>query len=127
MLHKKVHPERSVNARESAVLKKGMVANSPNDGCANENSAQLNGENIRFSTKSASKEETQCYKSNMNLPQYKHSNSNFSDKGEHWIKTDADCKYNFNREHAWYIMYQHQHSKIHHLTLTINKRIEYRQ
>lgn len=35
----------------------------------------------------------QCYKTNLNLPHGRLSNSGSSGSGEHWIKTDADCKY----------------------------------
>lgn len=96
MFHRKIHPESSTAAKEFFMSEKCNIKNTHNDGgYANENMMHLSGDNRRIYQELMSKEGKQCHKNQMNLPPNRMSSSNFSGKGEHWIKTDADCTYCF--------------------------------
>ncbi|XP_060667612.1 protein LAZY 1 isoform X1 [Ziziphus jujuba] len=96
MFHRKIHPESSIVARELLMSGKCNLKHTRNDsGYTNGNLIHLGGNNRKFSRESKTKDGKQCHKNQMKLPQCRVSSSNLSGKGEHWIKTDADCTYYF--------------------------------
>lgn len=95
MFHRKIHPENSIAAKELFMSEKSKIKSTCNSGGhANENLMHQGGDDTEIYKELMLKEEKQCHKDQMNLPN-KLSSSNFSGKGEHWIKTDADCTYCF--------------------------------
>lgn len=96
MFHRRIHPESSTAAREFVDAEKYKDKNnSRTHGGCSENMMLVGRDNRRFPQGAMIKEGTEHCKKYMNLPQYRLSGSNFRRKGEHWIKTDADCKYHF--------------------------------
>lgn len=94
MFHKKIHPETTIAAREFANSHTYKANNAPN-GCYNNKEHMYPGaDNNGFTLGSSSKMGIPCHKSNLKPPQDRLHGSNLSAK-EHWIKTDADCKYQF--------------------------------
>ncbi|XP_034708345.1 protein LAZY 1 isoform X1 [Vitis riparia] len=82
MFHGKIHPERNTAAAKEFKyeIKNALY----DDGCDNRDE-----ESIKFPHGYISRDANQC----LNLPQDMLSNSGSSGSREHWIKTDADCKY----------------------------------
>ncbi|CAB4305841.1 unnamed protein product [Prunus armeniaca] len=96
MFHRRIHPESSTAAREFVDAEKYKDKNNSSaHGDCRENMMLMGRDNRRFPQGAMIKEGTEHCKKYMNLPQYRLSGSNFRRKGEHWIKTDADCKYHF--------------------------------
>lgn len=82
MFHGKIHPERNTAAAKEFKyeIKNALY----DDGCDNRDE-----DSIKFPHGYISRDANQC----LNLPQDMLSNSGSSGSREHWIKTDADCKY----------------------------------
>ena len=96
MFHRTIHPESSIAAREfvkSEKYKKKKIF-SADSGC-DENMMLMGGDNRRFPEGPMVKEGAENCKKYMNSPQYRLSGSTYGKRGEHWIKTDAECKYYF--------------------------------
>ncbi|XP_016747944.1 protein LAZY 1 isoform X1 [Gossypium hirsutum] len=85
LFHRKIHPENSIAERES---KMNNAPYSDND--------YTGGDNMRFPQGSRSKAGLGNNKKTISkLPQYGLTGCTAAtENGEHWIKTDADCKYN---------------------------------
>lgn len=108
MFHRKIHPESSIAARELLKSEKCNLKNIRNEsGYTNGNLIHLGGDNRKFPQESKTKDGKQYHKNQMKLPQHRLCSSNLSGKGEHWIKTDADCTYYFL---YFFIKIQHPHS-----------------
>lgn len=84
MFHGKVHPERSTAAKEFTYEIQNALYD---DGCDNRDE-----DGTEFPHGYMLREPNQCFMSNLNLP-HDMLSSGSSGSGEHWIKTDADCKY----------------------------------
>ncbi|KAK9272430.1 hypothetical protein L1049_002803 [Liquidambar formosana] len=94
IFHRKIHPESSTAAKEFKKSNKYEINNNPyNGGYHNGDSSLPNEDNRRFSQESMSKEGVKCHNTYSNLPQNGLSSSGSSENREHWITTDAECKY----------------------------------
>lgn len=95
MFHRKVYPENTIYSKKITTSHKGKIENPPRD-CFNEND---NGDTTnpdhgrRFHSDSKSREWSQYCKTNWNPPQHGPSYGGSTGNNEHWIKTDAECKY----------------------------------
>lgn len=95
MFHRKIHPESSIAAREFVESHKYKAKNAPGDGgCNNGDMMHLGEDNRGFTLRSMSNMGIQYCKTNLNPPEDGRYRRNMNAK-EHWIKTDADCKYHF--------------------------------
>lgn len=96
MFHRKIYPENSTE-KECIKLHRKKIKGSTS--CAGGYAAADGGpehsdkSKKRFPQGSKSKEGAQYYMTNMKWPQFGLSSSTSSGNREHWIKTDADCKY----------------------------------
>ena len=91
MFHRKVHPESSMAARISGKPHRNDIKNKIN---YSNDDRVLPNEDIRvFPQRTLSKESIQRFKSHSNSPQVTLSGIDSNGNREHWIKTDADCKY----------------------------------
>lgn len=96
MFKRRIHPEGSIAAKEFIKSEKyNDMSNSSDSGGRNRNLMLMGGENRRFPQGSKLKEGTKHCKKYMDLPQYRLNDSDLRRNEEHWIKTDADCKYDF--------------------------------
>lgn len=93
IFQKKIHPESSIAGREFVDSHKYKVKNAPNGSYNNGDQMHLDEDNDGFTLGSMSNMRIPCCKTNLNPPQ-DGLHGNLSAK-EHWIKTDADCKYQF--------------------------------
>lgn len=92
MFHRKVYPENTINAKNCIKTHKGKV---PHD-CFHEydNGDTTNPDpGRRFHSDSKSRKWSQHCKNNWNPPQHGLSCGSSTGNNEHWIKTDAECKY----------------------------------
>ena len=94
VFHKKIHPESSIAAREFVNSHKYKVKKAPSGGYNNGDQMNLGEDNDGLTLEPMSKMGIQCCKTNLNAPRDGLHDSNLSAK-EHWIMTDADCKYQF--------------------------------
>lgn len=96
MFKRRIHPEGSIAAKEFIKSEKyNDMSNSSDSGGRNRNLMLMGGENRRFPQRSKLKDGTKNRKKYMDLPQYRMNDSDLRRNEEHWIKTDADCKYDF--------------------------------
>lgn len=94
MFHRKVHPENSMNAKDFIKSHKGKINNVPDDCCHEyDDGDPRNPEKSRFHSDTKSRKWSQHCKTNWKPIQDGVSCSSSTGKNEHWIKTDAECKY----------------------------------
>lgn len=95
VFHRKIHPESSIAEREFVNSHKYKVKKAPSGSYNNGDQMHLGEDNDAFTLEPMSKmRRSHHYKTNLNPPQDGLHDSNLSAK-EHWIMTDADCKYQF--------------------------------
>lgn len=95
MLHRKIHPENNVADKEFVKSYKEKKIISYDGGYGGGSIEQLEKNDKSFQG-SKPKEWTEYCKNNRNLQQNEYSCSISGGNKEHWIKTDADCKYSAN-------------------------------
>ncbi|KAK1566664.1 hypothetical protein Q3G72_002585 [Acer saccharum] len=93
MFHRKIHPEKTVAEKEFAKSHKSKTNTPYDDGYVGRGLMLLDKDNRGFPQGSKSKEWAQYCKNNKKLLQDGISCNTSSGNKEHWIKTDADCKY----------------------------------
>lgn len=86
MFHRKVHPENSVSTEKSDKLQKDDPKNIMNE----EGDSDI----VIYPRRALSKKGTGSCKNHIYPPQGTLNASDSDGNKEHWIKTDADCKYN---------------------------------
>lgn len=89
MFHRKIHPENSIAEKELKTRNNKFSSNPYGGGHVE---GGLDKDNRSCLPGSKSKDQIQ-YKTSIKLPQYGLRGSASSGNREHWIKTDADCKY----------------------------------
>lgn len=102
MFHRKIHPENSIAEREFNKSRRCKTIGNSSDGYRNGDLTHTTNNNRRFPWGSKSKEGILCYENNSELPKNGLNVSNSIRNGEHWIKTDADCKYHHHMQSQYY-------------------------
>nr|KYP40927.1 hypothetical protein KK1_037720 [Cajanus cajan] len=95
MFNRKVYPESLINGKDFIKSDKGEIKNLPPESFHeynNENSTNPE-KGKRFQSDTKSRKWSQHYKTNWNPPQPGLICSSSTGNNEHWIKTDAECKY----------------------------------
>ena len=97
MFHRKVHPENSIATQKSNKTQKteNKKKLTHNGDYHNGDQVPPDEEIVSYPKMALSKESIRRYKSQSNPPQFTLSSSDSNGNREHWIKTDADCKYRF--------------------------------
>lgn len=94
VFHRKIHPESTIAEREFVNSHKYKVKKAPSGSYNNGDQMHWGEDNDAFTLEPMSKMGSHRYKTNLNPPQDGLHDGNLSAK-EHWIMTDADCKYQF--------------------------------
>lgn len=92
MFHRKIHPENFI-AEKELKSRTNKISSIPYHGVHTDRG--LKNDNRSSPSGCESKEQTEYQKTNKMLSQYGLTGSTSSANREHWIKTDADCKYLF--------------------------------
>ena len=97
MFHRKVHPENSTATQKSnksykTENKKKIINNGDNN---YGDQVFPDEEIISYPKRALLKESIRRYKSQSNPPQFTLGSGDSNGNREHWIKTDADCKYKY--------------------------------
>ncbi|XP_044466543.1 protein LAZY 1-like [Mangifera indica] len=94
MFRRKVHPENSIVEKVFTKSHAEKINRNPQDGTFANGAVMHSDKNDKsFPLVPKSKEGTQYYMNNRKCPQYGLKGTTSSGNREHWIKTDADCKY----------------------------------
>lgn len=92
MFHRKIHPEKSIAEKEFK-SRTNKIKSSPYEGVHTDGG--LDNDNKSSPPGCESKDQIEYHKIEKMLSQYGLRGSTSSGNREHWIKTDADCKYLF--------------------------------
>ena len=95
MFHRKVYPENTINAKDFIKSSKDKIKNVPHDYCHEDDNGEPTNpdKGRRFHSDTKSTKWSQHCETNWNPLQRRLSCSTSTGNNEHWIKTDAECKY----------------------------------
>lgn len=123
MFHRKVYPESPIKGKDFIKYHKDKIKTVPHE-CFREydNGSSTNPDKgKRFHSDAKSRQWSQHCMTNFNPPQHGQICSSSTGNNEHWIKTDADCKYYIFLEYN--SLHTHTHTHTHSIStiLSIHK------
>lgn len=113
MFHKKVYPESPVDGKDCIQSHKGKIKNVPHECLQEYDDGKFTNpdKGKRFYSDTKSRKWSQHCMTNWNPPQHGLICSSSTGNNEHWIKTDAKCKYYIHLVRMQFLSHTHKFYK----------------